>query len=346
MFKKKNKQNSTENKIATQVDQDLIVHNMPQGSSKGGSFSGASSFSSAKDYNAEKKSNNFKVVGGLIIGLGVILVGVLIFLSYRFLIKPGANPEVNIQTPSTTQQNSNSDVVVEEENNKPIATSTEDVEDVDESDIIINDGEVDILISEDANTDISDQTDIDLLVEIADSDSDGLNDKEEAIFSTNILEIDSDFDGYLDLDEIVNGYNPNGAGNLIDNEGLERYYSPVANYSLLYPKAWELSTTNNDYTAIISALDNSLIQVSVQPNTKIQGILTWYAETVIPGVPDSERIKNGTGWTGLMGEDGRNFYMTDGERTNIYVISYIPVISSRIDYPNIFSLMINSFQID
>lgn len=42
----------------------------------------------------------------------------------------------------------------------------------------------------------------------ADSDSDGLNDEMEIALHTDLTNPDTDFDGYLDGDEVVHGYNP------------------------------------------------------------------------------------------------------------------------------------------
>ena len=50
-------------------------------------------------------------------------------------------------------------------------------------------------------------------IHMADTDSDGLLDKEEVmIYNTNPLIADTDGDGFTDGDEIKNGYNPNGDG--------------------------------------------------------------------------------------------------------------------------------------
>lgn len=50
--------------------------------------------------------------------------------------------------------------------------------------------------------------------EIADTDKDGLNNDEEAQYGTDANNSDSDGDGYLDGDEVRNGYNPMGEGKL------------------------------------------------------------------------------------------------------------------------------------
>jgi thrombospondin type 3 repeat protein len=50
--------------------------------------------------------------------------------------------------------------------------------------------------------------------EILDTDNDGLSDINEAIYGTDINNPDSDGDGYLDGEEVENGYDPMGAGRL------------------------------------------------------------------------------------------------------------------------------------
>ncbi len=50
--------------------------------------------------------------------------------------------------------------------------------------------------------------------ELVDSDNDGLFDEQEAEYGTDSNNPDTDGDGYLDGDEIINGYNPKGEGKL------------------------------------------------------------------------------------------------------------------------------------
>ena len=88
MFKKKSEQPAGSVNAASTVDQDLIVHNMPNRSRLGSSSAPVGPSSGMSGSVGQK--NNVKSVGAIIIGLGVILVGALIYLSFRFVIKPQA----------------------------------------------------------------------------------------------------------------------------------------------------------------------------------------------------------------------------------------------------------------
>lgn len=48
-----------------------------------------------------------------------------------------------------------------------------------------------------------------------DSDKDGLSNFYERKYDTDKLKSDTDGDGYLDGDEVINDYNPNGPGKLL-----------------------------------------------------------------------------------------------------------------------------------
>lgn len=340
MFSNKKKEEKSEDVSSSQVDQDLIVHNMPSGSSRISKVSNISASRSSLNIEGEKP-HNFKVVGALIIGFGVILVGVLIFLSYRFLINPKPSPESQVNN-SITEIGTET----EDESRAPLENDDDSIleeEIVDPDIIIIEESDIDEKPLEVINEEEDEETERSYVVE--DTDQDGLTDEEEIVLGTDINNKDSDSDGYLDLAEINNGYNPAGDGTLEENENLIRYYNPVANYSILHPKSWALSASNNDYTNVFTLPDNSVIQISVQANAKIQAISTWYSETVGEESSNSDIISTKS-WDGIMGSGGNNFYLTDKEKLNIYVISYYPIVSDNVFFPNIYKLMIDSVVIE
>lgn len=329
MFNKKKKSTKIEDGVASQVNQDLIVHNMPQGHLSGSdsSYSAAPKTGIVIEDEGQKK---YKMVGALIIGLGVILVAVLIFISYRFFFKPPVD---------------NAEIVLDNKPEVEVITENEEEDDLTATTTAVVEPEViieDVPDEEDVNEEEEDYEFESSL--IIDSDSDGLSDEEELVFQTNPNLEDSDNDTYSDLEEIRNLYNPSGGGTLEDASYMLRYFSRVASYSFLYPRSWDLSSTNNDYTVIIAAPDNSLLQVSVQPNNRMQTISTWYESTVGEASVNSE--VQGDGWSGIMGADNMNFYITDNELVNIYVVSYIATINNKVLYPNVFQLLIDTFKIE
>ena len=324
----------------TKVNQELIVHNMPTSSSP--KASPAAPISGSQFLSAKTNKNNHQTVGIIIVGLGIILVGALIYLSYRFIIKPVAeapistSPIVNTQTPAD-----------EIKTTAPlVATSTASTTVIME----IEPSVVDLINSSDnLATSTASSTTETIIIEtppLLDSDADGLTDDEEAALGTNISLPDSDSDTYGDLSELGNGYNPSGPDKLTASSYLTRYQNQTGKYEMYYPATWTLKSLNNDYATLISAPDNSLMQISIQDNPNIQNISAWYSATFPEETVSGSRLQKGAGWEGVMGEDSLNFYLTDSDRENIYIISYIPALSDRLAYPNIFNMIINSFVIN
>ncbi len=345
MFNKKNSQSENGAPTINKVDQDLIVHNMPNRSRLGSSSAPTLSGQGFSGSGGQK--SNVKSVGAIIIGLGIILVGALIYLSYRFIIKPQAenNPvnQVATQTPVVSTP------ITEETANSETATtsSTTPIEVVDPASAPANEN-VATSSSEAINEELMPEEGLVeevLWTPILDTDGDGLTDDEEVVMRTIVTEIDTDQDGYLDLAEIKSGYNPIGAGRLEESSSLAVHQDTISKFSILYPASWTKQSLNNGYTLIISAPDNSLFQVSVQDNPHNQAIADWYAETFSSEIDTYGRFKNGNGWEGVMSKDGINFYLTDSKKQNIYAVSYIPVIGTRLAYLNIYQMMIDTFRV-
>ena len=333
MFRKK-KKIEKDSEAVNSLNQDLIVHNMPKVSK----FSDPSSNVMASGSIYEKKESgqnapkptppksNFKTVGLIIIGSGVIVIGGLFYLTYHFIIAPTANqnkkPEMTIAdsgAATSTPAISPFDTVPATD----LSTTTPVA--------------IDLATTTVASTSEVVSTTTDSL--FPDTDSEGLNDKEEALLGTSPTMADTDSDGYSDFAEVISGYNPAGSGKISNNGN---YTNKTFGYEILYPKSWPIQTLNNDATTIFTAPDNSLIQVSVQDNPDKSGILSWYEESFPNVTVGYDQVRSTYSWEGIMGENGLNFYLTDKKRSNIYVISYISALEGHVAYPNIFQLMINS----
>lgn len=348
MLGKKDKNIKIDNEMTNKVDKDLIVHNMPNISTKSFVKVGAmSSVSGARSLADSDKKNKHQTTGIIIVSLGIIFVLVLIYLSYRFIIKPAAQdpvvlaPVVSTPNSEVTPENTVPPLV-----SNPTASTTTVVE-IEPSVVDLNtSSSTEELVSSTTPIATEDIPPILEILPVLDTDFDGLNDDEELALGTDSLLPDSDGDNYGDLSELESGYNPSGTDKLYSSVYLTKYQNSVGKYFIYYPASWILKSLNNDYATIISAPDNSLMQISVQGNPNIQNISSWYKATFPEESVSANRFKKGIGWEGVMGADGLNFYLTDKNRENIYIVSYIPALTERLAYPNIFQMIINSFSIN
>lgn len=130
----------------------------------------------------------------------VAVVGLAFFLSMRILnsrtpVTPPA-PETTTEQTETTEVETTTPAPTEEVTQVPAEDQTADAD---------KDGLPDVreaLLGTDPNS--------------PDTDADGLFDKEEVdVYQTNPLNPDTDGDTYKDGDEVKNGYNPSGPGQLL-----------------------------------------------------------------------------------------------------------------------------------
>lgn len=320
--------------LSDRLDQDIIVHNMPN-----------KSFLSSSTYSPETNrpggpdgENKHKKIGMFIIGGGLIAVIVLVYLAYVYVIKPVASPKASpIVNQNTVANNNQVEAVI------PAPVSSTPVTNVNEASIPLSTSTT-VATSSASSTIIfpGDEKIIKTAPQvIVDSDSDGLNDLEEAILGTDPKLVDSDGDTFNDLDELTLGYNPAGLGKLSDNKNLAKY--SVASYEILYPITWTLKPLTTDNAVIFSAPDESFIQLSVQKNIDKQDIISWYKkEFVVSDIPSTQLIVNPSLGAGIISDDGLTAYFTDSAQANIYVLAYTPLDDTKLAYPNIFKLMINS----
>lgn len=335
MFSKK-KKTEKDSEAVSSLNQDLIVHNMPKTSKLSDPYSSVHP-SSGRDREGQdpassgkivQSKSNFKIIGLIIIGSGLVVIGALFYLSYRFIIAP------------TAKQDKPSVGVVENINNQATGTPQDGSEDV-----VTDLSTTTTVVIDLATTTVATTTEV-LATStpslFPDTDGDGLNDGEESLLGSSSTLTDTDSDGYSDFAEVISGYNPAGSGKIGNNENLLNYINKTFGYEVLYPKNWPIQSLNKDATVIFTAPDNSLIQISIQDNPDKSGILSWYEES-FPNVTVSyDQVRSTYSWEGIMGENGLNFYLTDKNRKNIFVISYISATEGQVAYPDIFQLMINS----
>jgi hypothetical protein len=178
-----------------------------------------------------------------------------------------------------------------------------------------------------------------------DSDNDGLTDPEEAILGTNKDKADTDGDGYSDEEEFAKGYNPAGIGK-ISPKIIGTFQNN--NFSIDYPAAWQFTSSGND-SAIFRTGDEQMVKVSLQPNIKNQTLVEWYKEQfgnkeIVSSQYSSQvDIEGNFLWQGIYSPDRLTIYLTDGKMQTIVSISYDLGFSNALNYPQLFSAMVNSF---
>ncbi len=335
----KNRKVNANQELDPRVHRDLIVHNMPSLNKLKAVAPRTKGIMSPSfsNYQLQKPLSNFKFFGLLIIIAGLIFIGVVVYVSYKFIIYPSSqtNPsQIIVQAPVVATSA------------VPVATSTIENSPAPVFDLSLLSSSTAEIASSTPLTNINDQAALNTSAPtIADSDSDGLNDEEETILGTSIRLADSDNDTYSDLGELNSGYNPTGSGKLAADLNLNVYQNKLFSFDLIYPKNWPVKVLNNEATVIFTAPDESLVQISIQDNPTQASILSWYEESFPNVTVAYDKLQDGATWDGIMGEDGFNFYLTDKKRNNIVVVSYIPALEQRLVYPNIFKLIINSLTI-
>lgn len=324
--KKKKKDKDLEQESTNQVNQDLIVHNMPSLKQLSGAFLSPNE-APAPAAPTPAVGSKHKTAGLFIIIGGLVLIGGLVFVIYYFMIAP----LVHQTEPAETAPVAVAPVV-----SAPVATSTEVIAPVDLS------AATSTVVSVASSTATTTGEELLNASGFKDSDNDGLNDEEELILGTSSSSADSDGDTYSDAAELLSGYNPGGAGKISNNPNLLKYSNAAFKYETLYPKDWKVKTLNDGATVIFTAPDESLIQISVQDNPEKASILSWYEESFPNITVTYDKVRSTYSWEGIMGDTGLNFYLVGKDRSNIFVVSYIPATEGKIAYPNIFQMMINS----
>ena len=286
--------------------------------------------------NQADKMNSAKTTGLVIIAGGVAFLIMVSAAFYYFLFRqPSATETAELTQPTLTDQIEQTQAGAAPENVVP-ATITPELATlpIDES-----------LATSTATTTseaVAEQA-VAGLMPAADSDSDGLTDKEEGLLGTNSLISDSDGDGYSDGAELLNLYDPASPGKLTDNPAIASYENKTFGYNVLYPKSWQESTNGGDDSVMFKSVDNQFIQIVVQPNATQQTLDQWYLEQLaVSAVNETDRL-SGSDWQGLKSQDGLTLYLMDNKKNYIFSLTYNPGESSFLDYANIYQMLIKSF---
>lgn len=182
-----------------------------------------------------------------------------------------------------------------------------------------------------------------------DSDEDSLTDLEEVIMGTLPTNPDTDGDGFKDGNEILNGYNPTTAGNakITTSPFIATLKADLSGDGIqtIYPKDWQTSVLADAKQAIITTETGEIIRISIRPNSQKFNVITWYLQDH-PEVPMSQlkTVEVGT-LSGIYTPNGLTAYLTDTDRSKIYVFEYIMNPQTEFRYPTLFAMAIRNFQL-
>ncbi|MCD4694157.1 hypothetical protein K8R62_02240 [bacterium] len=296
----------------------------------------------------ESSWDKTKVIGAIIIFSGVVILLGGIYLGYVYFIKPSDNNPVALSQKETELKSKNSEKeqeISKKEENKNVENSQENKE---EKEVKKEEATTSVEEKEEATTSVEkkeEELNEKEKIQYQDNDNDGLSNLEETILGLDINKEDTDGDGYSDSQELLNLYNPNGENSLDNNSQISTYASEEFFFSLLYPKKWITQEVGSNNAVMFKAQDGSFIQVIVRSNDGNISIEDWYNKQFTDNKEELE-VEERDNWQGINKKDSSVFYLTDLDRKNIYVISLTSLSNEKAEYSNIFSMLVNSFEIE
>ncbi|MDD4332967.1 MAG: hypothetical protein PHT51_02540 [Patescibacteria group bacterium] len=321
-FKKKNevgvvseesKEEKAKKERLDRLNKEIVVHSMPE------------------KYREERaRISQTKKVGIIIIFGGAILMIAVGAVFYYFIIKQPAIAPTEQIVAGETEPVVSEPIVSVEEGTSATETATTVVSE--------------ITTSTATSSEIETTSQAEIQTIMTDSDSDGLNNKEEELLNINSNNIDSDGDGYSDFAELMNLYDPSGSGKLADNKNITTFENKTYGYKVLYPSVWIMSKAGGDDSIIFSSPDNHFLQIVTQQNLSLDSIDSWYKKQFSVSTIDNADKISFDNWEGIRSNDGLVVYLSDKARKYVFALSYTSADNQPV-YKNIFELLVRSFEV-
>jgi len=176
-----------------------------------------------------------------------------------------------------------------------------------------------------------------------DTDNDGLTDVEEQIYGTKINQPDTDEDGYLDGDEVRNGFNPTGAGKILKSDKVKMFENNEFGYSVYYPIAWIAEALNvEDAREVLFTSDTGeFMEVIVQDNPSGQTVEAWYKSQFPEYTLETLETFKVNDDTAVKSADGFTVYFANDNY--IYAVTYKYGTKKTVNFLTTFEMMYKSF---
>lgn len=277
----------------------------------------------------EKKRLSSTAILGIVSGFVVLLVGFVLVLFFTRqaptepVISPEPLPETPVETPQPTAPTPTPipTPVPEPEPTTPLVTLPE---------VITSLG-----------------TD-------ADTDQDGLSDREEQLFLTSVAVPDTDQDNFLDGTELRNLYDPATPGALLEvSPQVKVVRNSTLGYQLLIPVAWTSAATSTDGRVFEIRPDtgSEVFAITVYDNPERLAVTPWLqAQQPSLSLTQFVNFQNEAGWTGVQAQNHSVIIAAfddggPGSRAYIFVLHYDAGLESLIRYQAVWDMMANSLAV-
>lgn len=182
-----------------------------------------------------------------------------------------------------------------------------------------------------------------------DTDSDGLTDIEEEIYKTTIRIPDTDNDGFVDGQEILNLYSPLAAGSVLLSSlaSINTFLNTSVGYSVLHPSAWLVrSTDDTKKETLFTSVTGEITTITAFDNPNSLTLTQFLIENqpqVNPNLLAS--FKSRSNLTGLV-NNSKSLYFLDSPTTRqVFKISYEPGTVTRVNFLTTVEMMVHSLKV-
>jgi hypothetical protein len=179
-----------------------------------------------------------------------------------------------------------------------------------------------------------------------DTDSDGITDLEERdIYASAIDDPDSDHDSYVDLNEILNLFDPSKPPptTLVDADGIVLYRNVGFGFDIFRPTQWTVTEDADLHAATFIAGTGEKLTVRATLLPERMTLLQWAVSRLGTGRADQiETLNTKQGYAQVFSVDRRKAFVASGNRA--YEFTYDLNGQLEIRYRVTFHMMINSLK--
>ncbi len=179
-----------------------------------------------------------------------------------------------------------------------------------------------------------------------DTDSDGLTDEEERLYGTELRLADTDGDGFIDGQEVINLYSPFAAGTVLlqDVASVNVFSNPTMGYTILNPASWLVRATDDSRREVVlTSRTGEMMYVEVFDNPQNVTLSQWLIDNQPQINPNtSANYATPGGLTGSVTANELTYYLAAPTQSRVYRFTYDPGTVSRLNFKTTFRMLVNS----